>query len=59
MTGFVGLQAFSFLLTLCRHFQNLKQAYSDVLVGYVMFWVLFLCVLQALRKSSGSLGRES
>ena len=45
MTGFVGVQTFGFLLTLSRHSQNLAQAHSDVLVGFVLFWVLFLCVL--------------
>ena len=44
MTGFVGLQTFGFQLTLCRYSQNLNLAHSDVLVGSVLFWGLFIRV---------------
>ena len=44
MTGFVGLQTFGFLLTFCRHSQNLNLAHGDVLIGSVSFWGLFMCV---------------
>ena len=44
VTGFIGLLTFSSLLTLSKHSQNLKQAHSDVLVGFVLFWGLFIYV---------------
>ena len=59
MTGFVGLQTFFSLLTLCRHFQNLNLVHSDILLGSVLFWGLFMCVWYSLTNSSGPLAREN
>ena len=42
MTGFIGLQTSGSLLTLSEHSQNLNQAHSDILVGSVLFWNLFI-----------------
>ena len=36
MTGFVGLETFGSLLTLCRHSQNLNLVYNDVLVLFCL-----------------------
>ena len=44
MAGFVGVQTFGFLLNLSRHSHNLIQAHGDVLIGFVLFWGLFICV---------------
>ena len=46
VTGFVGLQAFGFSLTLCRHSQNLNLAYSDVFSWFCfVLGLVYVCLL--------------